>query len=72
VKLFILLILMPLSTYAVELPKAVNTKQDVNKCIKDSTKDCIKAACIENSPTDCAKQCSEDAVDKCKVLKQQL
>ncbi len=45
-------------------PKSFNMAQ----CIRDSSHDCIRAACIVNSPTNCPSQCKKNAINKCHSL----
>ena len=66
----ILLVAMPVLVNATGGPTTLGTDSNPNEfnmdqCTHDSTKDCIRASCMQNAPTKCAEQCKENAVNKC-------
>jgi len=70
IKWYLLLAILPLTIHATDSPPLSDAPKlfNLERCIRDSAHDCIKAACIDNSPTDCPTQCKGIAENKCHAL----
>jgi|GEM_PF-4259119 len=67
--LCLLLTLIPTINYAADQrnPYMIQIKVDMQTCIKQNMKDCLKSICIA-SPSDCQSQCSANASHKCQQM----
>ncbi|WP_298627297.1 hypothetical protein [uncultured Legionella sp.] len=71
-KITLLLLLLPLLAYAENLtnPYMIPIKINMQDCIKENTKDCLRSTCIA-SPASCHSECAANSSDKCKMLSRQ-
>lgn len=70
-KLGILLFLVNIPTLALSNLPGDPFHFDMETCVEQNIKICLKGVCIPATPTDCPTQCRVNAVNKCKAISQQ-
>lgn len=68
-KLLLILLLLPLLSYAENLtnPYMTPVKINMQDCINENMNDCLQSICMA-SPASCRSQCAANSTDKCRML----